>query len=196
MTFTIHRGASEIGGSCVEVSTAKTRIIVDIGMPLVNADGSSFNSAELKELSAEDLRKDKILPDIPALYDSIKDKETALLISHPHQDHYGLIGFVDKKIPVYLGQAAHKLIEISAIFAGKPKVIENPCYFESYKTFQFGDIEITPYLMDHAAFDAYAFLIRGEGKSLLYTGDFRAHGRKWKLFYKFTHIVPKNVDSL
>jgi ribonuclease J len=130
------------------------------------------------------------------LYDSVKDRETALLISHPHQDHYGLIEYVDKKIPVYLGRAAHKLIEISAIFAGKDKTIENPCYFESYKPFQFGDIEITPYLMDHAAFDAYAFLIRGEGKSLLYTGDFRAHGRKWKLFYKFTHIAPKNVDYL
>jgi ribonuclease J len=59
MTFTIHRGASEIGGSCVEVCIARTRIVVDIGIPLVNVDGSSFNSAELKELSTEDLRKGK-----------------------------------------------------------------------------------------------------------------------------------------
>jgi Cft2 family RNA processing exonuclease len=41
MTFAIHRGASEIGGSCVEVCTAKTRIVVDIGMLLLNFDGSS-----------------------------------------------------------------------------------------------------------------------------------------------------------
>ena len=39
MTFIIHRGASEIGGSCVEVCSASTRIIVDIGMPLMNSDG-------------------------------------------------------------------------------------------------------------------------------------------------------------
>jgi ribonuclease J len=50
--------------------------------------------------------------------------------------------------------------------------------------------------MDHAAFDAYAFLVRAEGESLLYTGDFRAHGRKWKSFYTFTHIAPRNVDYL
>jgi ribonuclease J len=142
LTFTIHRGASEIGGSCVEVCTAKTRIVVDIGMPLVNPDGSQFNSAKLKNISTEDLRKRKILPDIPALYDSSKDKETALLISHPHQDYYGLIAYADKKIPVYVGEAAHKLMELSVVFAGtsgetpgKNKVIGNPCYFETYKHF-------------------------------------------------------------
>jgi ribonuclease J len=144
MTLTIHRGADEIGGSCVEVCTAKTRVIVDIGMPLVNADGSSFNSAELKDMSSEDLRKGKILPDIPALYDSTKDKETALLISHPHQDHYGLIAYVDKKIPVYLGQAAHKLIELSAVFAGKNKIIETPAILNRTKLFNSVILRLRP----------------------------------------------------
>ena len=133
---------------------------------------------------------------LPALYGSVDYKKTALLISHAHQDHYGLISFLNKKIPVYIGKAAHALIELSAVFAGKEKVIEKPRYFESYKPFTFGDMEITPYIMDHAAFDAYAFLVRAEGKSLIYTGDFRAHGRKWRVFWKFLHIAPKNVDWL
>jgi len=196
MTFTIHRGAAEIGGSCVEICSASTRVIIDIGMPLMNPDGSGFDSAKAEKLSAEDLRKEKILPGIPALYSSTDSKKTAVFISHAHQDHYGLISFVDKKIPVYLGKATHKLIELTAVFAGKEKVIETPSYFESGKTFTFGNIEITPYLMDHAAFDAYAFLVRAEGKSLLYTGDFRAHGRKSKLFYRFLHESAKNVDWL
>ncbi|GHT97882.1 hypothetical protein FACS1894142_3380 [Spirochaetia bacterium] len=196
MTITPHRGATEIGGSCFEICTAKTRLVIDIGMPLANPDGSSFNSTETEKLTAQDLPKEKILPNIPALFNSKDDKETALLISHAHQDHYGLISFVDKKIPVYLGEASHKLIELTAAFAGKQAVIESPRYFKTYEPFTFGDMEITPYLMDHAAFDAYAFLIRAGEKSLLYTGDFRAHGRKWKLFYKFLHIAPKNVDYL
>ena len=196
MIFTIHRGAAEIGGSCVEVCTAATRIVIDIGMPLVNPDGSEFDSKKISGLSAEELRKEKILPAIPVLYDSVDNKETALLISHSHLDHYGLVSFVSRKIQVYLGEATHKLIELSGVFAGKKEEIETPRYFKSYSPFTFGDIEITPYIVDHAAFDAYAFLIRGEGKSLLYTGDFRSHGRKHKYFYKFLRVVPKNVDWL
>ena len=196
MTFTIHRGASEIGGSCVEICTSTTRAVIDIGMPLMNADGSSFDSSIVKNKSTDNLIKEKILPDIPVLYNSGDDKKTALLISHAHQDHYGLISFVNKKIPVYLGEATHKLIELTAVFSGKEKVIENHNYIKNNTSFTIGDIEVTPYLMDHAAFDAYAFLIRGEGKSLLYTGDFRGHGRKSRLFYKFLHIVPQNVDWL
>ena len=196
MTFTIHRGASEIGGSCVEICSAKTRIVIDFGMPLMNPDGSAFDSSIIEELSVQELITGKILPDIPALYGSSGNKKTALLISHAHQDHYGLVSFVHKKIPVYLGKAAHTLIELTAVFSGKEKAVKNPHYFESYKPFTFCDIEITPYLIDHAAFDAYAFLVRAEGQSLLYTGDFRAHGRKWKLFYRFLHVVPKKTDWL
>ena len=44
MKFKIHRGTKEIGGSCVEVWTDKCRIVVDIGMPLVNPDRTPFDS--------------------------------------------------------------------------------------------------------------------------------------------------------
>jgi ribonuclease J len=97
---------------------------------------------------------------------------------------------VDKKIPVYAGKVSHALIELTAVFAGKAKPIENPRYFETNQPFTFGDFEITPYLMDHAACDAYAFLVCAEGKSLLYTGDFRAHGRKWS-FTSFSILRQK-----
>ncbi|MCL2480457.1 MAG: AAA family ATPase [Spirochaetaceae bacterium] len=196
MTFTIHRGAAEIGGSCVEVCTTTTRVIIDIGMPLMNPDGSEFDSKKISELSVEELRKEKILPAIPALYNSADSKETALLISHPHKDHYGLMNFVDKKLPVYIGETSHKLIEISAVFAGEKPVIENPRYIKAYEPFNFGNIEITPYFMDHACCEAYAFLLRADEETIFYSGDFRAHGRKWRSFYKFLHIAPKNVDYL
>ena len=32
--ITIHRGAEEIGGNCVEIATPSSRIILDVGMPL------------------------------------------------------------------------------------------------------------------------------------------------------------------
>lgn len=47
MKLTIHRGTHEIGGSCLELSSnsGRTRVIIDIGLPLVNADGSNKSGA-------------------------------------------------------------------------------------------------------------------------------------------------------
>jgi ribonuclease J len=50
--------------------------------------------------------------------------------------------------------------------------------------------------MDHSAFDSYAFLVEAEGKSLIYFGDFREHGRKQKAFQWFLDHAPENVDVL
>jgi len=44
MKIIIHRGTYEIGGSCVEIQSKKSRILIDIGMPLVKKDGDRFNS--------------------------------------------------------------------------------------------------------------------------------------------------------
>ncbi len=59
-----------------------------------------------------------------------------------------------------------------------------------------GDLEFTPYLMDHSAFDAYAFLVKSNGRTLFYSGDFRHHGRKAKVFDWFTHHIEQNIDYL
>jgi ribonuclease J len=50
--------------------------------------------------------------------------------------------------------------------------------------------------MDHAAFDAYSFLIEAEGKSIFYSGDFRLHGRKAGLFDWFSNKFDAKVDYL
>ena len=46
------------------------------------------------------------------------------------------------------------------------------------KSVNVGDMVFTPYLCDHSAFDSYMFHIACNGKTLLYSGDFRANGRK------------------
>lgn len=64
------------------------------------------------------------------------------------------------------------------------------------RIFQIGDFKITPYWNDHSAFDSYSFLIEANGKSIFYSGDFRDHGRKSKVFKRFLHNAPQNVDYL
>lgn len=195
LNFKIHRGTKEIGGSCVEIWTGSTRIVVDFGMPLVNPDRTQFDSRAIKNLSVKELISKGVLPDIKGLYDE-KPENTALILSHAHQDHFGLIKYVNEKCKIYLGKATQKLIEITNTFTNQDWELSNYQHFDSGKTFVIGDIEVTPYLMDHSAFDAYAFLIKANGKSLFYSGDFRIHGRKEKSFDWFSLNSEKNVDYL
>ena len=196
MHFKIHRGTQEIGGSCVEVWTDKTRIIIDIGMPLVEKDGSEFDFTKYQDLPPNELINKQILPNIYGLYADAKNLIDGVLISHPHIDHYGFSSYLHPETKYYLGQATHKIIELTSIFTPQKNNIKNPTYFEKSKPFNIGDITVVPFWMDHSAFDAYAFLIESNGKSIFYSGDFRAHGRKHKAFKWFTHNAPVHVDYL
>ncbi len=196
MQFKIHRGASEIGGSCVEIWTETTHVVIDFGMPLVNPDKTKFDSSILAKLSKEDLIAQGVLPDIPGLYGMKSDKEFALVLSHAHQDHYGLASYIGSNCKFYLGGATHQLIELTNIFTNQIWSITNFHHFFREQPFLIGDIEITPWLMDHSAFDSYAFLIKSNGKSLFYSGDFRDHGRNAPAFESVINTVEKEVDFL
>lgn len=196
MKFIIHRGTKEIGGSCVEVWTDNTRILLDLGMPLVEKNGIEFDFGKYKTLKPIELVNNGVLPSIKGLYDNSDSLIDGVIISHPHQDHYGLANFINENVQYYLGEASHKIIGLNNLFTPQEIHLKNTNYFEKEKTFKIGDISITPYWADHSAFDAYSFLIEADGKSLFYSGDFRSHGRKAKAFYWFTHNAPQNVDYL
>ncbi len=196
LSFKIHRGTKEIGGSCVEVWTESTRILLDFGMPLVEKDGKEFDFGKYKTSKPTELVEKGVLPNIKGLYDNSDSLIDGVIISHPHQDHYGLANFINDDVQYYLGEAAHKIIELNNLFTPQEIHLKNTNYFEKETTFKIGNISITPYWADHSAFDAYSFLVEADGKSLFYSGDFRAHGRKAKAFYWFTHNAPQNVDYL
>ena len=50
--------------------------------------------------------------------------------------------------------------------------------------------------MDHSAFDAAAFEIDGEGKTIIYSGDFRGHGRKSVCLDRFIEAAKKSPNIL
>jgi ribonuclease J len=196
MRIIIHRGTQEIGGSCVEVSTDKTKILIDFGIPLVTATKEPFDSKVLTGKSIEDLKKLKILPDVKGIYKGEQKEIDALLVSHSHPDHYGLLNYIHPEIPVYLSQGAKELIEISNIFTPNKIKRLNAKVINTKKSFTIGGLTITPYVVDHSAFDALAFLIEGESKRLFYSGDFRGHGRKSILFKQMLRNPPKDIDCL
>jgi len=198
MKLTIHRGTHEIGGSCLELSSnsGRTRLIIDIGLPLVNADGSPFDWDPYRKLTADQLIDEKILPQVKGLYECGKPSVTAVLLSHAHLDHYGLLRFVRSDIPVYMSQGTKSLAEVSNVFLDTSVGLDRVQTFTMWKPFPIGEFTVTPYLVDHSAPDAAAFLIEGDGQRVFYTGDFRGHGRKGVLLDRITRNPPANVDYL
>jgi len=196
MQFIIHKGSQEIGGSCVEVFTKSTRILVDFGMPLLDIHNDFEDKNPFETLPITDLVQQVRLPNIKGLYNDDQNAIDGILISHAHPDHYGLIAFARNEIPFYSGEATHEIIELSQICKTGKSLPKTFHYFTAEEPFSIGDITITPYLMDHSAFDAYAFLIEADGKRIFYSGDFRGHGRKKALFTRLIKTPPKDVDYL
>lgn len=62
--------------------------------------------------------------------------------------------------------------------------------------FLIGDIQITPFSIDHSAADSYLFLIEADGKRILYTGDFRPHGTRGKTMDKILDRWIKKADAI
>lgn len=194
MDIIIYRGTKEIGGTLIELCTSTTRILIDAGYPLflnnqpIAEDVAKKSYTELLALG--------VLPDIRGLYAWDQRGFDAVIISHAHIDHYGLLKYIDPLIPVYLSQGTETLIRVSQQFQVCEKFELNSRRFKMYEMFIIGDISITPYLMDHSAFDAAAFEISAEGKSVLYSGDFRGHGRKPICLNRFIERTKKDADIL
>ena len=198
MKLTIHRGTHEIGGSCIELEANNTRIVLDIGMPLVDEREEQFNFRPYKKLSGAELIEKKILTNVLGLYgfDKTHKPPDALLISHPHLDHYGLLHYVNPAVPLYMSKGCQKLIELSYYFNETKLDFEKIEIVAAWETFTLADFTITPYLVDHSGFDAFAFLVEAEGKRIFYSGDFRGHGRKHIVFDKIIEAPPKGIDYL
>ena len=179
MKICIHRGAKEIGGSCVELESQGQRLLMDLGLPL---------DAEKNDV--------KYLPEIEGL-DGEDPSFLGILISHPHVDHFGLLAHISPDIPVGMGPAARRILKAAAPFMpGKWPAPEHGWDYQSEIPFEIGPFTITPYLVDHSAYDAYALLIEVDGKRLFYSGDFRAHGRKGSLFDKMIASPPCDIDVM
>lgn len=196
MKLIIHRGAKEIGGSCVELAAGSTRILLDLGMPLVNERKEPFDSKSLDSRSIAELINSHVLPAVTGLYEGERSGINAILLSHAHQDHYGFLRYINPEIPVYMSRGVKILIEISDLFIPTKANLRNIVTLEMWKPFTIGDLVVKPYLVDHSGFDAAAFLIEGSGKKLFYSGDIRAHGRKKVLFDKMISNPPQDVDCL
>jgi ribonuclease J len=171
MKAKIYRGTKEIGGTCVELTTDNGKVLwIDLGAPL-----------------------DDKKPNV----DYIKNKVDALLISHPHQDHFGLMENLEVNVPIYIGEVAFDFINATKLFIDLPLLSGNYETIKPWQAFTVLDtFKIKPFLTDHSTPESFSFLIEADGKRVFYSGDLRATGRKNILFDKIIASPPENIDLL
>lgn len=174
VTLTVHRSTQEIGGNCIELAALAHRLILDVGRPLdAPSDAGGL---------------------IPTTLD-LANANTSVLISHPHQDHYGLLDETPPSWPVYSGAATERLIRLTAAIFDK-RIDRAFTHWTPGEATHIGPFRVVPWLTDHSAFDAHMLQIEVAGRRILYSGDFRRHGRKASLVERLMREPPEGIDVL
>lgn len=165
MNIIIHRGTNQIGGSVTEINTNSARIFVDLGSELPDENGND----QQERLTLDGVTAGQVNCD-------------AILFSHYHGDHIGMLSKVLPDIPMFMGSAAKEIYLVlqKRMRDGISDKVETINTYTQNNKFSIKDIDITPFSVDHSAYDAYMFLIEAEGKRILYTGDYRNHGFRGK----------------
>ena len=179
MRIRIHRGTQEIGGTCIEIEAQGKRVALDVGLPL----------------DAPDEAQESLLPQVRGFREP-DDSLLGVVISHPHQDHYGLARHIRPEVPVLIGEDAHRIMKAASDHVPGGHAFADPRFIANRELLEIGPFRITPWLVDHSAFDAYSLLVEADSKRVFYSGDFRAHGRKAKLFEAMIARPPKDIDIL
>lgn len=176
MNVRIHRGAAQVGGTCVEIEHDGKRVLLDLGMPL---------DAEEGEIP---------LPPVPGLGGS-DPSLLGVVVSHLHGDHCGLVPYA-AGVPLAMGPVGARILREAEFFTGRAPLPEVTWALRDRETFEIGPFRITPYQVEHSAFDAYALLVDAGGRRLFYTGDFRAHGNDRAPLERLLRDPPHDVHAL
>ena len=183
MKITIHRGTNQIGGCVTEYEHNGWRLFVDYGEQLPGAPVSE-QQLEFDGLTCGDISK------------------SALLITHYHGDHIGKVVELPANLPIFMGETAKEiqtgyskhLKSVSKEHRQMTERLTSVSTFSPGKPFAFGDFQVMPIVIDHSAFDAYAFRIEADEVKVFHTGDFRTHGFRSKNIPKVIGLFIGKVD--
>jgi ribonuclease J len=173
----IHRGAKQIGGVSVEISTNDAKVFIDLGE---NLPGTDTPTPEIDGLTCG------------------SGKNSALFLTHYHGDHIGLLDKALPDVPVYMGAVAKKiLLNLSErIYKKRLPLFQNIQPIGNGEIIV-GDIKVTPIpYADHSAVDAYMFVVEASGCRILHTGDFRFHGMQGETTLEMLNRFAKNIDYI
>ncbi|AUB84085.1 MBL fold metallo-hydrolase [Candidatus Thiodictyon syntrophicum] len=164
---------------CIEVASEDgTRILLDLGMPLYDANHEDV-PRDTQQRPTRELIAEKVLPDVAALYadDPAAPAFSAIILTHAHLDHYGLAHHAHPDIPVYGSRGTIALLEVGRIFFPDAALPGDLRELPEHGPLLIGALAVTAIPVDHGAPDSRALFVESNGQRLLYSGDLRAHGR-------------------
>ena len=226
MQIKVHRGLDQIGGCITEISTATSRVFIDMGQ---NLPGNGVTTTP---------DEDRAL--VHGILSQNVKAHQAVVYTHAHEDHVGLFEYVPDDIPQYIGEGgklllvekyslikkshemnlsvaehpsdeegaesdAHRTAEIQLQINAVTEKIRKLSNFRTWprtkahaapKAFAIGDIRITPFFNCHSIYDSYMFLIEADGKRIWHTGDYREHGYLGKGLFPTLRRYATDIDVL
>ena len=152
-------GLSEIGGNMMVIETDTSAIIVDVGM--------SFPDDSMHGV-------DILIPDFTYVR-QIRNKITAIVITHSHEDHVGAMPYIFKELQVPVYGTPLPLESIGAKF-DEHKMKHHRSYFRAVqkrKQIKIGEFEVEWMHMTHSIIDSSSLAITCEAGTIIHTGDFK-----------------------
>ena len=226
MDIKIHRGLEQIGGCITEISTATTRIFIDMGQNLPGV-GEPTTAEEDRQM-------------VEDIFAQNRKEHEAVFYTHSHEDHIGLFRYVPEGVPQFIGEGAKEImiaknesiieaiLKVNKAIRFKLKTDDKPeekaaeeqaatrapnhngmlQRLKAFNTWQrpkphtaprpieVGDIRVTPFFCSHSAYDCYMLLIEADGKRIWHTGDFREHGYLGKGLMPTIRHYATDIDIL
>lgn len=223
VTLTGYGGVEEIGGNAFLVDDGRHSIFLDFGRRFGNDPVATKGTGHMRpgigdyfdeflqprsHCMAPDLAALQVIPDRPDIYRSDiggnadPPSVDAVLVSHAHADHAGLIGLLKPSMPILMSHESHATLasleetgmggvwnefthyrakgygwkdESNVSTRPRRDRVERP--FQDATRTDIGDWDIRQFTVDHSIHGARGTVLSGKDTTIVYTGDFRMHGR-------------------
>lgn len=196
-------------GIVISVTCGRDRVIFDFGAPFTPLaqvyDGTLLprNINRVKDAilleripPVEGVFSRKDLQDLPVISYEDSDLNTAVLICHLHLDHMSEIDKIAPEVPVYIHEDGITLLK-ALQDVDQERIYRTYSSFSYHKTFNVGEIKVTPYYSDHPCPGSAGFLIETDDSTVYYSGDIRFHGLdNQRAFTELDELAQKNIDLL
>ncbi len=200
--LTCYDGVGKIGGNKFLLEDRDARIFLDMGQAF-DLLARYFVDPWLmprKRFGLRDYLALRLMPRVGGLYDHEKLEDAGMqpeppafdgvFISHCHFDHIYHVQFVNRDIPVHLGETTRIITQ--AWEGTSSRMDLGP---HDYREFRTGDVidthglDVEPIHVDHSVPGAYGFLIHTSEGAVVYTGDLRKHGPHAEMTDEFLEKV-------